>query len=176
MPTPAFILCSQIATPDPGTGALMAINLIEVIRLVPPTVPATPLPPLPQGLLPLSGATVTASWLRDPEDDPKQDYEVQIGLHIPGRPEGEYVPVAETVIRFEGRTRRVIIDHVPLRGLHEAKTLQIEAKLRKRGEEKWEPKTSQFYRIALEVFIPPAQDQTTVTRSGLPPNPAQPLA
>jgi hypothetical protein len=135
MPTPRYILCSEVRLVDQVSGLVTHVNVLELVTFTiyqPPKDKAAIVPG--GGETPGIDTTLTAVWMKDEADGPEQVFDIELAANIPGRDEPAILNVSQAAfgnnsfLRSEAKIRFATI--AP--GL-----LRFTSRMRPHGTETW---------------------------------------
>lgn len=140
MPRAAYMICCETQTVD-VTGQVSHINVLNSMLATQTPVSGPPGQP-PQGLF--NKLTISASWVRDPDDE-NSPCEFELAVRDPN---GVEQVLTRAIFRFERPFHRIdiLLFHPPfsmIQGIH-----IVESRVRRTGTQNW---VSQTYPVLVDV-------------------------
>lgn len=134
MPKCAYTICSESGAQDQVTESVSIFNVIEKLRLAPPTKPnSESQADGPKGERPFS-IRVTSVWFREESDPEEGDYEAEIILRFPDSIE---VPVGEKFNFKMKMLKRIYLPSLELSRATGLGFLEVVCRVRQVGKNEW---------------------------------------
>jgi hypothetical protein len=151
MPRPLYMICASSGALDQYTNTMSLYRVIESVRL-------RAIQPQPGSLVILSPLSmlIVAAWVKEPQDEPEQTFEAEIGGFMPGN-EGELFSTSFPPFKFETPVHRLIVPELKIPPTLPASSglLRFESRIRRAGETEWRWRQEYVIFMEVEAASPP---------------------